>query len=71
MSPREIVRTAMAIRLQSGGSYSSNRLEAEEIMVPVLEAGDDVDHPRLFDARVAVWSEHGRLRGEFLGGALR
>ena len=70
MRPRDIVRTAVAIRLQSGGSYGNNRLEAEEIVVPMLAADGD-DRPRLFEARVAVWSKDGRVHGEFLGGTLR
>jgi hypothetical protein len=66
MSPREIIRTALAIRLQSGGGFGASRAAAEEVVVPLLEADDDDAPPRLVQARVAVWSERGQLRGELL-----
>jgi hypothetical protein len=65
MTPRDFIRTAIAIRLQTGGAFGNEPHSADVIEVPSAEA-DEFGRCEMVTARVAVWSERGRVRGQLL-----
>lgn len=64
MSERDLVRTAIAERLQGGDHFPSSRLGAEVVDLTGVKEG--ADGPVLFTVRVALWAHRGRPTGQVL-----
>jgi hypothetical protein len=65
MTPRDFVRTAIAIRLQSGGPFATAPHSADVVEVPSTDGGR-AGQLEFVTARIAVWSERGRVKGQLL-----
>lgn len=65
MKARDFIRTAIAIRLQTGGPFAIGPHSADVIDVPAAEPDQD-GRLEMVTARVAVWSDRGRVKGELL-----
>lgn len=65
MTTEDFIRTAIAIRLQTGGPFAAGAHTADVIEVPAAGPGD-AGRLEMVTARVAVWSERGRVRGALL-----